>query len=254
MFVRKSLRQAALVLAIAASLITACSGGAAAEPTVDVGAINTAAVETAMGQLSAQFTQTAMVAPTLTTLPTNTAIPLPTFALPVAATGSPVAASSALPTVSFNSTPVTPQAQTTALPGFTALPTAGSTGPTASLGDSCNNSSFVSDVTVADGTVLPPGQNFDKVWEIKNTGSCTWDDGYVLAYIGGSSPNLDPYNFEFKNSDDFVIGGATANLGLTLTTPCTPGEYEGTWRMRDDKGYYFGTYLTVIVKVTDKCK
>ena len=37
MFVRKSLRQAALVLAIAASLITACSGGAAAEPTVDVG-------------------------------------------------------------------------------------------------------------------------------------------------------------------------------------------------------------------------
>ena len=254
MFVRKSLRQAALVLAIAASLITACSGGAAAEPTVDVGAINTAAVETAMGQLSAQFTQTAMVAPTLTTLPTNTAIPLPTFALPGAATGSPVAASSALPTVSFNSTPVTPQAQTTALPGFTALPTAGSTGPTASLGDSCNNSSFVSDVTVADGTVLPPGQNFDKVWEVKNTGSCTWDDGYVLAYIGGSSPNLDPYNFEFKNSDDFVIGGATANLGLTLTTPCTPGEYEGTWRMRDDKGYYFGTYLTVIVKVTDKCK
>jgi hypothetical protein len=254
MFVRKSLRQAALVLAIAASLITACSGGAAAEPTVDVGAINTAAVETAMGQLSAQFTQTAMAAPTSTTLPTNTAISLPTFALPGAATGSPVAASSALPTVSFNSTPVTPQAQTTALPGFTALPTAGSTGPTASLGDSCNNSSFVSDVTVPDGTVLPPGQNFDKVWEVKNTGSCTWDDGYVLAYIGGSSPNLDPYNFEFKNSDDFVIGGATANLGLTLTTPCTPGEYEGTWRMRDDKGYYFGTYLTVIVKVTDKCK
>jgi hypothetical protein len=252
MFVRKSLRQAALVLAIAASLITACSGGAAAEPTVDVGAINTAAVETAMGQLSAQFTQTAMVAPTATTLPTNTAIPLPTFALPGAATGSPVAASSALPTVSFNSTPVTPQ--TTALPGFTALPTAGSTGPTASLGDSCNNSSFVSDLTIPDNTVLPPGQNFDKVWQVKNTGSCTWDDGYALVYIGGSSPNLDPYNFEFKKSDDFVAGGATADLGLTLTTPCTPGDYQGTWRMRDDKGYYFGTYLTVMVKVTDKCK
>ena len=251
MFVRKPLRQAALVLVIAASLITACSGGAAAEPTVDVGAINTAAVETAMGQLSAQFTQTAMVAPTSTTLPTNTAISLPTFSLPTAGAGSPVAASSALPTVSFNSTPVTP---TTPLPGFTALPTAGSTGPTASLGDSCNNNTFVSDVTVPDGTVLPPGQNFDKVWSVQNTGTCIWDDGYALVYIGGSSPNLDPYNFEFKNSDDFVAGGSTANLGLTLTTPCTPGDYEGTWRMRDDKGYYFGTYLTVIVKVTDKCK
>ena len=249
MFVRKSLRQAVLALVIAAALITACSGGAGAEPTVDVGAINTAAVETAMGQLSAQFTQTALVAPTATSLPTNTAFPLPTFALATAGAGSPVPASSALPTVSFNNTPTTP------LPGFTALPTAGgSTGPTASLGDACNNSSFVSDVTIPDGTVLPAGQNFDKVWSVKNTGSCTWDDGYALVYIGGSNPNLDPYNFELKNSDDFVAGGATADLGLTLTTPCTPGDYEGTWRMRDDRGYYFGTYLTVIVKVTDKCK
>ncbi len=216
MFVRKSLRQAALVLVIAAALITACSGGAAAEPTVDVGAINTAAVETAMGQLSAQFTQTALAAPTATTFPTNTAFPLPTFALPTGGAGTPVPASSALPTFSFNSTATTP------LAGFTPLPTAaagGSTGPTASLGDACNNSSFVSDVTVPDGTVLPPGQNFDKVWAVKNTGSCTWDDGYALIYIGGSNPNLDPYNFEIKDSSDFVAGGATANLGLTSNNP-----------------------------------
>jgi hypothetical protein len=253
MFVRKSLRQAALVLAIAASLITACSGGASAEPTVDVGAINTAAVETAMGQLSAQFTQTALAAPTATTLPTNTAISLPTFALPGAVTASPAAGNSALPTVSFNSTPVTQN--NTPLPGFTALPTAaGSTGPTASLGDACNNSEFISDVTVPDGTTLAPGTNFQKVWQVKNTGSCKWDDGYALVYIGGSNPNLDPYNYEFKKSTDFVEGGATVNLGLNLTTPCTPGDYQGSWRMRNDQGAYFGTYLTVIVKVTDKCK
>jgi hypothetical protein len=256
MFVRKTLRQAVLVLAITASLITACSGGAGAEPTVDVGAINTAAVETAMGQLSAQFTQTAQAAPTATTttLSTNTAIPLPTFALPGASTASPIAASSALPTVSFNSTPVAQN--NTPLPGFTALPTAGgaSTGPTASMGDACKNSQFISDVTIPDGTVLKPGANFQKTWEVKNTGSCTWDEGYALVYIGGSNPNLDPYNYEFKQKSDFVAGGATVNLSLNLTTPCTPGEYQGSWRMRNDQGAYFGTYLTVIVKVTDKCK
>lgn len=253
MFVRKSLRQAVLTLALTAVLITACSVGAAPEPTVDINAINTAAVETAMGVLSAQFTQTAQAAPSATTLPTNTALPLPTFALSTAGpgAGSPTASGGALPTFSFNSTATTP------LAGFTALPTAaagGSTGPTASLGDACNNSAFVSDVTVPDGTVLPPGQNFDKVWAIKNTGTCTWDDGYALVYIGGSSPNLDPYNFEIKDKGDFVDGGETANFGLTLTTPCTPGEYTGNWRMRNDQGFYFGTVLTVIVKVTDKCK
>ncbi len=268
MFVRKSLREAALVMILAASLVTACSGGAVAQPTVDVGAINTAAVETAMGQLSAQFTQTAQSAPTSTTLPTNTAIPLPTFALPGAATGSPVAGG-ALPTVSFNSTPVaggvlptvsfnsTPLAQnTTPLPGFTALPTAGgaAAGPTASMGDACNNSQFISDVTIPDNTVLAPGTNFQKTWQVKNTGSCTWDDGYSLVYIGGSNPDLDPYNYDIKKKSDFVAGGATVDLSLNLTTPCTPGDYQGSWRMRNDQGQYFGTYLTVIVKVTDKCK
>src|SRR5512133_3788820 len=116
MFVRKSLRQAALVLAIAAVSLTACGGGGALQPTVDVAAINTAAVETAMGQLSDQFTQTALAAPSATSMPTNTAMTLPTCALPSNATGSPVAASSALPTVSFNSTPIaqtTPNGQTT---------------------------------------------------------------------------------------------------------------------------------------------
>jgi hypothetical protein len=221
---------------------------------VDVNAINTAAVETAMGQLSAQFTQTALAAPTATVMATNTALPLPTFALPTAGAGTAAATAAggnALPTVSFNSTATTP------LAGFTPLPTAaagGSTGPTASLGDACNNNVFISDVTIPDGTTVNPGVNFDKVWQVKNTGSCTWDDGYSLVYIGGSNPDLDPYNFQLKDKSDWVAGGATANLGLTLTTPCTPGDYQGTWRMRDDQGNYFGTPLTVIVKVTDKCK
>ncbi|MGE5464802.1 MAG: NBR1-Ig-like domain-containing protein [Syntrophothermus sp.] len=251
MFVRKSLRRAALVLTLAAALIASCSGGAAAEPTVDINAINTAAVETAMGQLSAQFTQTALAAPTATTISTNTALPLPTFALPGSGTGSPAPASSALPTVSFNSTATTP------LAGFTPLATTaagGSTGPTSSLGDACDNSSFVSDVTIPDNSVIDPGVNFTKTWAVKNTGSCTWDEGYVLTYIGGSSPNLDPVNLPLKEKDQFVAGGETANLSVQLTTPCTPGDYQGTWRMRNDKGYYFGTPLTVIVKVTAKCK
>jgi hypothetical protein len=253
MFGYKSLRRAGLVLALTAILISACSiGGAAPEPTVDINAINTAAVETAMGQLSAQFTQTAQAAPTATTLPTNTALPLPTFPLQTAAGGNPTA-SGALPTVSFNTTPGA--TSTTPLPGFTQLASSPiAPAATSSLGDACNNSQFVTDATIPDGTVLDPGVNFDKVWTVKNTGSCTWDDGYALVYIGGSNPNLDPYNYQIKDKADFVAGGATANLGLTLTTPCTPGDYEGTWRMRNDKGYYFGTYLTVKVTVKDKCK
>ena len=251
MFVRKSLRQALLVLATAAMILAACSGGAAPEPTVDVNAINTAAVETAMGQLSAQFTQTAMAAPTETSMPTNTALPLPTFALPTSADGLPAPTTSgALPTVSFNTTPST---GSTPLAGFTALASPVAPAATTSLGDSCNNSAFEGDVTIPDGSVLEPGRDFQKIWALRNTGTCTWDDGYALVYIGGSNPDLDPYNFEFERSSDFVAGGAGINIALNLTTPCTPGEYEGHWRMRSDNGFYFGTVLSVYVTVQDDC-
>jgi hypothetical protein len=214
---------------------------------VDVNAINTAAVATAMGQLSAQFTQTALAAPSNTPPPTNTAMSLPTFAQPTTGSVTP----GGLPTVSFNSTPTTP------LPGFTPLPTTGSVaGPTASLGDDCNNSAFEGDITIPDGSTLEPGRNFQKVWALRNTGSCTWDDGYALIYIGGSTPNLDPVNYQFGrggDDSDFVSSGEGINLGITLTTPCQPGEYEGHWRMRSDTGYYFGTVVSVYVKVVDDC-
>jgi hypothetical protein len=242
MFVRKSLRQAALVLAATAVLITACSGGAAPTPTVDVNAIGTAAVETAMGILSSQFTQTALAAPSATPMTTNTALPLPTFALPTGADGTPVA-TGALPTVSFNSTATTP------LAGFTPLASPQApAGPTTSLGDACNNSIYIADVTYPDNTEVKPGTDFEKVWRIQNTGSCTWDEGYKLAFIGGDT-QLDPYTFEFERSEDFVAGGATADLGIDLTAPLAEGTYTATWRMQSDSGAYFGTPLTVVIVV-----
>ena len=243
MFFRKIPRRTLLTVLLAVMMtLSACNVGASPSPTLDVNAINTAIVGTTIAQLSAQFTQTALaMPPTNTPTPTNTALPLST-----------ATTDGALPTVSFAS--VTPGGATP-LPGFTQLASpaapAGATQPT---GDSCNNSVFEGDITIPDGSVVAPGTNFQKVWKIRNTGTCLWDDGYTLVYIGGSTPNLDPYNFEFKKNSDFVSSGEAIDIGLNLTTPCTPGKYEGHWRMRNDQGYYFGTILSVYVEVKEKCK
>jgi hypothetical protein len=253
MLVRKFPRRSLFVLLIAALTLAACNMGATPAPTVDVNAINTAANATAMAQISAQLTQTALAAPTNTPLPTDTPLSLATSALPTTATGPTPTGGvpGALPTLSFNTTPnLTPLAGLTPVSGTPAVPA----GPTVSLGDSCNNSAWEGDIGVQDGDVLPPGQNFKKTWAVRNTGTCTWNEGYALVYVGGSTPNLDPYDFEFKKSEDFVPGGQGINLTVTLTTPCTPGKYEGHWRMRSDTGYYFGTTLSVYVEVTEKCK
>ena len=69
MFVRKISRQIFLTFLAVALLLTACNVGAAPSPTLDINAINTAMVGTTVAQLSSQFTQTALAAPTSTPLP-----------------------------------------------------------------------------------------------------------------------------------------------------------------------------------------
>ena len=170
MLVRNFPRRTLLILLTASLTLAACNVGATPAPTVDVNAINTAAVATAMGQISAQLTQTALAAPTNTTPPTTTPLPLVTSALPTAG-ASPTAgvpgAAGTLPTLSFNTTPNTTQAA-----GFTPLATSAGPVSTAVLGDSCNNSSYVADVTYPDNSTIKPGTDFEKIWRVQNTGTC----------------------------------------------------------------------------------
>lgn len=246
MNIRKISRHVFLTMLAAALTLSACNVGAAPPPTLDVSAVNTAIVGTTIAQFSAQFTQTALAVPqaTNTPLPTDTPQTLPTFALVSPTTDS----AAALPTISFAPT-ATIEGVASPLPAFTQIVA----GPTkAPLGDACNNSAFEGDVTIPDGTVIQGGINFQKIWKIRNTGSCTWDDGYSLVYVGGSTPNLDPYTFNFVNSQDFVAGGSAINIPINLTSPCTPGKYEGHWRMRNDQGYFFGTLLSVYIEVKEK--
>jgi hypothetical protein len=247
MFVRKSLRPTLFSLLTAAIFLASCTMGATPVPTVDVNAINTAAVATAMGQLAAQFTQTALAAPSSTPPPTNTAISLPSTAQ-ATSDGQIPATASTLPTFSFNSTP-----NTTPLAGFTPLPTTGAGGvPATSSGPVCDSMTFEGDITIPDGSTVEGGTNFLKVWAIRNTGTCTWDDGYSLVYWNGSANNLDPYDFEFgSNANNTVAPGGGFNMTLELTAPCQPGEYEGHWIMESDRGVYFGDFLSVYIKVTE---
>lgn len=237
MFVRKLPRKVLLILLAGTLLIAGCTMGATEVPTLDVNAINTAAVSTAMAEVSSQLTQTALAAPSPTPLATNTLLPLPTSALPTSAL--PTANTGAIPTLSFNTTPIA---------GFTQLASPAAPAATVSLGDACNNNVYESDVTVPDGTILRPGVDFIKQWAIRNTGTCTWDEGYALVFIGGDQA-MDPANFEFRTSDDFVSPGEGVNIGVPLTAPLAEGTYQGTWRMRSDSGVYFGTPLTIVFVV-----
>ena len=112
----------------------------------------------------------------------------------------------------------------------------------------CDNNVFEGDITIPDGTLLKPGVNFQKVWAIRNTGTCTWDDGYKLVFYAGDKA-IDPYDFAFKKVSDFVSPGEGINIAINLTAPLAEGDYQGHWKMQNDQGQWFGTFLSVYIEV-----
>lgn len=248
MLIQESPRRMLLILMTTVLTLTACNVGSAPAPTIDANAINTAALGTAMAQISSQQTMTALAAPSATSLPTNAPISLAT----VGGTVPTANAGGVLPTVSFNTTPVT---NTTPLAGFTNV--AGSPmAPTAAggiIGDTkagCNDGAFVGE-TLPDKSVVGAGKNFTKAWEIKNTGTCNWDEGYSFAFQPDlSSAGIEGYDIVIKQKDEITKPNHSQSFIVKLTAPTTPGEYKGYWKLKTDDGTPFGplVYFDIVVK------
>lgn len=116
--------------------------------------------------------------------------------------------------------------------------------PTAVDGSLCDNSAYVADVSIPDGTVVQPGAKFTKTWRINNSGSCTWSTGYRLVFVdgtamsGGSTSMLAP-----------VPPGAQTDISVEMTAPTTSGTFRGNWRMQNASGQPFGSLVYVQIKV-----
>lgn len=179
----------------------------------DPQAVYTQAVQTLQAQLTQQafdnlikqLTQAAgQPTPTATFQPT-----VPTATLPSPTQLSPS------PTVVVP-TPVPPTATTVPIP--------------------CNQAEFVSDVSVVDGTIFTPGARFTKLWRLRNTGSCTWDDDYSLVFVSGDRMQ----GAKELLLDDVVRPGERVDVGVDLVAPNSSGRYQGYWMLSDRTGARFG--------------
>lgn len=100
----------------------------------------------------------------------------------------------------------------------------------------CDWAEFVADVTVPDGTVMEPGTTFQKIWRVKNIGSCPWTTDYSLVFVsgsalGGESPIKLP---------KAVNPGEIVDLAVEMTAPSKPGNYRSYWQLENASGTLFG--------------
>ncbi|HZQ10972.1 MAG TPA: NBR1-Ig-like domain-containing protein [Anaerolineae bacterium] len=154
------------------------------------------------------------------------------------ATAVPLASLPPLPTAASTNAPSTPNGVVTP----TLVPPAETA--TATLPPPCvDNSKFVTDVTIPDGTIFTPGAVFTKTWRVQNNGNCAWTN-FSLVFVSGTQMAAGGI-FPVPNTPP----GGTADLTVPMTAPANYGPYQGTWRIRNAAGQLFGTPLTVIINV-----
>lgn len=99
-----------------------------------------------------------------------------------------------------------------------------------------NEATFIADVMISDGARFSQGEEFNKVWRLKNVGTCTWNTEYSLVFTSGDRMSgLDT----FLNSEE-VPPGSEVELGVSLIAPEVDGSYKGYWMLESDRGEAFG--------------
>jgi hypothetical protein len=159
-------------------------------------------------------------------------------ALTVAARLTEASQDTALPPPPEATTPPPPPQPTTSTPteaGPTLTPTLTSTITETEV--PCDRAGWVKDITIPDGTELIPGEDFTKIWQLKNNGSCTWNSAYSLVFDSGDSMG-GPASKSLTAGT--VAPGQVVDISVDLTAPSTPGEYRGNWKIRNPTGVVFG--------------
>ncbi len=117
-------------------------------------------------------------------------------------------------------------------------------------GGCIDSAEYVSDLSYDDQdlTVFPelsPGETFQKGWRLRNSGTCTWGNGYSLAPAGG-----DRMGGGLPLVEESVPPGGEYEFWVDLVAPIVSGEYVGYWSMRNDQsGLLFGDRVSVAIEV-----
>ena len=122
------------------------------------------------------------------------------------------------------------------LPAPVATPTDEAPTPTSGTSGCIDRVAFVQDVTIPDNTLLQGGQEFEKIWRLRNSGTCAWNSSYSIVFASGDSMS----GLAAVALPGSVAPGQTVDLRLALRAPTRNGTYRGNWLLRNPSGQTFG--------------
>lgn len=107
-----------------------------------------------------------------------------------------------------------------------------------------DDAKFDQDITIPDGSIIPPGASFSKTWSLINSGTTTWTKDYQLMYVFGPQATVLSVNL----TQD-VAPGQAVQITVPFVAPATNGSYVSWWQMYSAAGYLFGEQVSVVFNV-----
>jgi hypothetical protein len=100
--------------------------------------------------------------------------------------------------------------------------------------DCSDSAQYISDDGM-DGTTYAANTPFTKTWRLKNTGSCTWDSSYLVAYISGTTMSQQP-GYWIVQQGQMVAPGESVDISVGMTSPVQNGTYQSYWGLKKKDG------------------
>jgi len=115
----------------------------------------------------------------------------------------------------------------------------------------CDDSRFIADVTIPDGTAVRAKHTFVKTWEIENSGLVPWQGRFLQRQGLLQGPGL--CTSVPRVPIPTTLPGHDVKISVTFTAPSLPGSCRVDWKMTDKAGqpYFPGLGgLYVVVNIT----
>jgi hypothetical protein len=149
----------------------------------------------------------------------------------------------AAPTATFTSVAALPTSTSAVpLPTSTPFPTLP---PAATATSNCDAAAFVTDVSFPDNTPVAPSTTFDKIWRLKNVGSCSWTPSYSVVFLSGEQMG----GPAVQALTGTVNPGQTIDISVVMTAPASNGIHTGYWILRNASSVTFHSQFYVQIKV-----
>ena len=94
---------------------------------------------------------------------------------------------------------------------------------------------------------IPPNGHFAMAWMLKNSGTCTWDSSYKMAFKSGHIMSQLP-GYPVVPAGQTLAPGQIAIINISMIAPEKTGGYQAVWQLQNNEGKSLMAF-NVIVKV-----